>query len=196
MVATLVTFGINSLWGSLRSGVVTLGVRYFLGPKNNIKYWKSFYLCYMGCATEIPTYLIQQFSDKKREQWLTNEKEFICLVLCFCLLSLVYRPNGRISQCRGNRILLWLRGGQLNSGPVHMYPYWFENAIFFLCFRKNSRPLGAFSHRLRPSTRLRWSIWERQLTRLRLLDPYVLKDKKGKRPSATSNKFLILRGVD
>ena len=27
-------------------------------------------------------------------------------------------------------------------------------------------------------------------------DAYVLKDKKGKRPSAILNKFLILRGVD
>ena len=29
-----------------------------------------------------------------------------------------------------------------------------------------------------------------------MLDAYVLKDKKGKRPSAILNKVLILRGVE
>ena len=76
-------------------------------------------------------------------------------------------------------------GGAL--GPVHTYSY--ENATFFLRFQKNSRPLVAFSHRFRPSTRIyNESISKRKLTRLRMLDAYVLKDKKG-------NKSLILRGV-
>ena len=30
-------------------------------------------------------------------------------------------------------------------GPVHMYPYSFEKATFFLLLQKNSRPLVAFS---------------------------------------------------
>ena len=41
-------------------------------------------------------------------------------------------------------------------GPVNTYRYSFENATFFSLFSKNPRPLVAFSHRFRPSTRIRW----------------------------------------
>ena len=37
-------------------------------------------------------------------------------------------------------------------GPIHTYPYSFENETCFLRLQKNSRPLVAFS----PSTRMRW----------------------------------------
>ena len=43
---------------------------------------------------------------------------------------------------------------KMNFEPVHTYPCSFENAMSF-CFQKNSRPHVAFSHRFRPSTRIR-----------------------------------------
>ena len=99
-------------------------------------------------------------------------------------------PNGWISRCRGNQILLWLRGRQLNSGPIPMHPYWFENAIYFLRYQKNSRPLGAFSDRLHPSTRLRWIDLKTTTYPTAHAWPIRVKGQK------TLNKFLILRGVD
>ena len=37
----------------------------------------------------------------------------------------------------------------LTVGPVHTYLYSFENATFFLRFKKNVRPHAAFSHRFK-----------------------------------------------
>ena len=117
IVATVVTFGISSLWGSLLSVGSLLS-----GNKNRlqIELAQAFFpiACVASVSSRGSSRKLGQ-EQKKKKKWMNfraiTRLETPATQAIFPMVSMFTGlPHGWISRYRGDRVLHWLRGGKLH----------------------------------------------------------------------------------